>query len=146
MPFEVGMLCGGKVTKITAFGAFVALDEGKSGMIHISEISSGFVKDIHDFLTEGQEVRLKVIKIDENGRISLSLKQAAPTEEERLRMPPAEYVSPARQNTSAQTSDSFEDMMSRFKAASDDRISDLRQAASNKRSNRGYGSKRRDRD
>ena len=65
----------GKITKITGFGAFVSTDDGKTGMIHISEISSGFVKDIRDYLSVGQEVEAAVISTDENGRLSLSLRR-----------------------------------------------------------------------
>ena len=68
----------GKITKITGFGAFVSTDDGKTGMIHISEISSGFVKDIRDYLSVGQEVEAAVISTDENGRLSLSLRRLAP--------------------------------------------------------------------
>ena len=71
MELEVGSIVDGKVTRLAAFGAFVALEGGKTGMIHISEVSAGFVRDLHDYLTEGQTVRVKVIKIDENRRISL---------------------------------------------------------------------------
>lgn len=127
MSIEVGTLCDGKVTKITAFGAFVTLGENKSGMIHISEVSSSFVKDIHEYLSEGQDIRVKVIKIDENGRISLSLKQAEENKPTFKKAPPSEF------ETERSVSGSFEDMMSRFKASSDDKISDLRQSVTIKR-------------
>ena len=134
MPIEVGALCDGKVTKITNFGAFVALENGKSGMIHISEISSSFVKDIHDHLSEGQQIRAKVIKIDENGRISLSLKQVEPPKSEpRARSSSGMMPPPAEFEAERPASSSFEDMMSRFKATSDDKMSDLRQSVASKR-------------
>lgn len=78
MEFEVGSVLEGKVTGITKFGAFVALPGGKSGLVHISEIAYSYVSDVKDFLTEGQEVKVKVINIDENGRINLSIKKATP--------------------------------------------------------------------
>ena len=71
----MGKIVKGKVTKITNFGAFVAVEGGASGMIHISEVSQSFVKDIKDFLTEGQEVECAVVSSDENGRLALSLKR-----------------------------------------------------------------------
>ena len=81
---EKGSIQEGKVTGIMNFGAFVALPGGKSGLIHISEISSSFVKDVHDHLQVGQIVRVKVLDITEQGKINLSLKQAAEdTEAER---------------------------------------------------------------
>jgi S1 RNA binding domain protein len=64
MSLEVGMILKGKVTGISKFGAFVTLENGKSGMVHISEISSGYVTEIKDHISEGQEVRVKVIGID----------------------------------------------------------------------------------
>ena len=120
MEFEVGSIVSGKVTKITAFGAFVALDGGKSGMVHISEVSAGFVRDIHDHLSEGQQVRAKIIKIDKNGRISLSLKQVSV--EKGHEAPPMEF-------RKAEQSSDFEDMMNRFKAASDDKLCDQKRRA-----------------
>ena len=74
----MGTIYDGKVTRITKFGAFVALPGGKSGMVHISEIANTYVEDIKQFLTEGQEVKVKLIAIDEQGRINLSIKKATP--------------------------------------------------------------------
>ena len=76
MEFGVGSVLEGKVTGITKFGAFVSLPENKSGLVHISEIAYSYVNDVKDFLKEGQEVKVKVIGIDENGRINLSIKKA----------------------------------------------------------------------
>lgn len=72
---EVGSIVEGKVTAITKFGAFVALEGGRSGLVHISEIANTFVNDVHDFLQEGQEVRVRVLA-SENGKINLSIKKA----------------------------------------------------------------------
>lgn len=118
MVYEIGSIVFGKVTKLAPFGAFVTFADGKSGMIHISEVSTKFVKDIHDFLTEGQDIRAKITKIDENGRISLSIKQIMEqVPSNRSNMPPIEFTKPEQ-------SIDFEDMMSRFKASSDDKMSD----------------------
>ncbi|MDR3729544.1 MAG: S1 RNA-binding domain-containing protein, partial [Oscillospiraceae bacterium] len=73
MELEVGSILEGKVTTITKFGAFVALPGGKSGLVHISEIANQFVNDVHDFLQEGQEVKVKVLST-EGGKINLSIK------------------------------------------------------------------------
>ena len=78
MGIEVGSILEGKVTGITNFGAFVALPGNRSGLVHISEIAYSYVNDVHDHLTEGQEVKVKVIGVDANNRINLSIKQAAP--------------------------------------------------------------------
>ena len=78
MGFEVGSVLEGKVTGITKFGAFVSLPENRSGLVHISEIAYSYVSDISEHLSEGQTVTVKVIGIDANNRINLSIKQAAP--------------------------------------------------------------------
>ena len=78
MEFGVGSILDGKVTGITKFGAFVALPEGKSGLVHISEIAYSYVNQVSDHLKEGQEVKVKVIGIDQAGRINLSVKRGAP--------------------------------------------------------------------
>ena len=76
MEFEVGNIVTGKVTGITKFGAFVSLAPGKSGLVHISEIANSYVNNVSDYLQDGQEVKVKIIAIDENGRINLSIKKA----------------------------------------------------------------------
>ncbi|MEG1987852.1 MAG: S1 RNA-binding domain-containing protein, partial [Oscillibacter sp.] len=76
---EIGSILEGKVTTITKFGAFVALENGKSGLVHISEIANSFVNDVHDFLQEGAAVRVKVLS-NESGKINLSIKKALPQE------------------------------------------------------------------
>ena len=77
---QVGSILEGKVASITKFGAFVALESGKSGLVHISEIANTFVNDVHDFLQEGQEVKVLVLSA-EKGRINLSIKKALPPQE-----------------------------------------------------------------
>lgn len=76
MAVEVGSILEGKVTGITDFGAFVDLPDGKSGMVHISEVASTYVNKISDFLEEGQTVKVKVLSVGDNGKISLSIKKA----------------------------------------------------------------------
>lgn len=78
MEFGVGSILDGKVTGITKFGAFVALPEGKSGLVHISEIAYSYVNEVSEHLKEGQEVKVKVIGIDQSNRINLSIKQVSP--------------------------------------------------------------------
>ena len=76
MQLEVGKIVEGKVTGITKFGAFVELEPGTTGMVHISEVSSTFVKDISEHLQQNQVVKVKVLSIGEDGKISLSIKRA----------------------------------------------------------------------
>ena len=85
MEFAVGAILEGKVTGITKFGAFVALPGGKSGLVHISNISDSYVSDINEFLTVGQEVKVKVLNIDQNDRINLSIKHVQSSSSRRLR-------------------------------------------------------------
>ena len=73
MEFEIGSIVEGKVKSITNFGAFIDFDDGKSGLVHISEISNTFVKDIKDHLKEGQTVKTKVISKDPSGKLGLSI-------------------------------------------------------------------------
>lgn len=81
MQVEIGEILEGKVTGITKFGAFVELPEGKTGMVHISEVSNSYVEDINQFLKEGDVVKVKVININEEGKISLSIKKTQPKPE-----------------------------------------------------------------
>ena len=76
MSIEVGSVLDGVVSGITNFGAFIELPEGKTGLVHISEVADEYVKDVHDFLAEKDKVKVKVVAIDEKGKIGLSIKQA----------------------------------------------------------------------
>ena len=80
MAVEIGEILDGKVTGITNFGAFVELPDKSTGMVHISEVSNTYIKDIHEKLSENQEVKVKVIDINEKGKIALSIKKALPEE------------------------------------------------------------------
>lgn len=78
MQLEVGTILEGKVTGITKFGAFVELPGGKTGMVHISEVAPTFVKEIKDYVKENQIVKVKVLAITPEGKISLSMKRVEP--------------------------------------------------------------------
>ncbi|WP_322171096.1 S1 RNA-binding domain-containing protein [Acutalibacter caecimuris] len=158
MGLAVGEIYEGKVTGITKFGAFVSLEGGKTGMVHISEVAPTFVNEIKDFVTEGQTVKVKVLSISEEGKISLSMKKALPPEEQhrprrqnqgqgQARRPgprppraprPEPAVSPGRPGDfewqgRRNDSGSFEDMMSRFKQTSDEKMSDLKRGNETRR-------------
>ena len=147
MEFGVGSIVEGKVTGITKFGAFVALPEGKSGLVHISEIAYTYVNDVKDHLKEGQEVKVKVIGIDENGRINLSIKKAMdppprPAGQGRPMGRPASHSGGGmgfRGKPAPAEPTSFEDRLKQFMAASDSKLSELRQAE--RRSSRRGGRK-----
>ena len=144
MSLEVGAIVEGEVTGITNFGAFVQLPEGKVGLIHISEVSNVYVKDVHDFLNEHDKVKVKVLSIDERGKIGLSIKQLTPP-------PAAPAQKPQRpqnenrerrggmrqQNQRTMPTLSFEDKLSKFLKDSDDRMLDLKRNTESKRGGRG---------
>ena len=145
MQIEVGTVLDGKVKGIAAFGAFVELDNGKTGLVHISEVSSEYVNDINKHLTEGQAVKVKVIGI-EKGKISLSIKQVegensekkesrrssrrkeSKPKEDGPKRPPEEFS--FKKNSDM----SFDDMLQKFKQDSDEKFQDLKRSNEGKRS------------
>lgn len=147
MSLEVGAIVEGEVTGITNFGAFVQLPEGKTGLIHISEVSNVYVKDVHDFLKEHDIVKVKVLSVDDRGKIALSIKQLAssasdpepkPQRPERRNFEPREHRSATRGHAARSSLPlSFEDKLSKFMKDSDDRMLDLRRNTESKRGGRG---------
>ena len=143
MEFGVGSILEGKVTGITKFGAFVSLPEGKSGLVHISEIAYSYVNDVKDHLKEGQEVKVKFIGIDENGRINLSIKKAMdppprPAGQGRPGGRPGGHSGGGFRGKPAPAEPTtFEDRLKQFMASSDSKLSELRQ--SERRSSRRGG-------
>ncbi|MDL2300234.1 S1 RNA-binding domain-containing protein [Clostridiaceae bacterium OttesenSCG-928-D20] len=114
---EVGAILEGKVSSIMKFGAFIALDGGKSGLVHISEVANTYVNDVSEHLTLGQLVKVRVMSISEDGKINLSIKKAEPPPERPQRAPQAErFSSPApRQEVSPPSGDlCFEDKLKKF--------------------------------
>ena len=151
MEFGVGTIVEGKVSGITKFGAFVTLPEGKSGLVHISEIAYSYVNDVHDHLSEGDTVKVKVIGIDDAGRINLSIKKATEPPPRPAAAAAAPRPAPRPQNGAAprertftpaapKEPTSFEDRLKQFMAASDSKLSDLR-SAERRTSRRGNGRK-----
>lgn len=142
MSIEVGSVVEGVITGITNFGAFVELPDGKVGLIHISEVSDAYVKDIRDFLQENEKVKVKVLGVDAKGKIGLSIKKAQETEKPKTEVvrPPARSFGSARDFRRAGrygTSPSFEDKLSRFLKDSDERLTDLKRKTDSKRGGRG---------
>lgn len=86
---EVGSIIEGKVTSIKPFGAFVAINESQQGLVHISHVAHSFVKEVSDHLKVGDQVKVKVLSVDEaTGKISLSIKEATPKPEGMDQRPP----------------------------------------------------------
>ena len=129
MQLEVGAITEGTVTGLTSFGAFVSLPDGKSGMVHISEVSTSYVKDIREHLSEGQQVKVKVIGIND-GKISLSIKKVEEETRPRPRQqrPRQNNVWQGQRSQEPAGELSFEDMMARFKQVSDEKMTDLKRA------------------
>ena len=126
MEFTVGAVLEGKVKTITKFGAFITLPENRTGMVHISEIANTYVSDIRTHLTEGQTVRVKIIGIDEAGKISLSIKRAQEQQRPaRTQQAPQQRASQPRQQRSEPLT--FEEKLKQFMSDSDSKISGCRQ-------------------
>lgn len=150
MDLTVGAILEGKVKTITSFGAFIALPEGKTGMVHISEVANAYVSDIHQHLTEGQDVKVMVIAVDPAGKINLSIKRLEPKPEGGRRNSDRNRSGNSRPNSSRDDSgsrtssrhtapvptqatvgksgdQSFEEKLKQFMSESDSKISSIRQ-------------------
>jgi S1 RNA binding domain protein len=128
MPVVVGEILEGKVTGITKFGAFVELDGGTTGLVHISEVADSFVKDVNDYLKHNDKVKVKVIGISEDGKVSLSIRKTKDPEDDQRR--------------SRESMLSFEDKLAKFMKDSEERLLDARRSADAKRGSGGYGRRR----
>lgn len=159
MSIEVGNILPGKVTGITNFGAFVDLGNRKTGLVHISEVSNSYIKDIKDVLTVGDEVQVKVMEISGDGKVSLSIRRASAdfseeTVEEKPKFPKSAPRNQEGQGSkkpySAKSAPSFEKkspsqakvndfdaMMSSFLKDSEDRLTSLKRNTEGKRGGRG---------
>ena len=155
MQLEEGKIVSGKITGITSFGAFVELEDGVTGLVHISEISTSYVKDINDHVKVGDTVDVKVLPVDKKGKVGLSIKQvmqergvvsekprferkpkSAPRlPETDLRAKPAEFDWFRKDDGDL----SFEDKLNKFKQASDEKMHDIKR---NMESKRGSGKSR----
>jgi len=133
MSIEVGSKVQGKVTGITNFGAFVELPEGSTGLVHISEVADNYVKDINEHLKVGDQVEVKVINVEKDGKIGLSIKKAKDTHQQRPR-----NNNPRNNNRNdTRPKENFEQKMNRFLKDSEERLSTLKRATESKRGGRG---------
>jgi S1 RNA binding domain protein len=162
MAIEVGSKVEGKVTGITNFGAFVELPDGVTGLVHISEIADNYVKDVNEHLKVGDAVTVKVINVDKDGKIGLSIRKAVdkPVEErparparpDRPERPAREGGFPPRREGGfggggrpggfgggkpAMNKNTFDDKLTRFLKDSEERISSLKKNTESKRGGRG---------
>lgn len=121
MLLEVGDIVKGKVTGITKFGVFVELEGGKTGMVHISEVASTYVREIKDYVEMGQEVSVKILNVGDDGKIGLSMKKAA---EQKA---PEKPVEPQQ---------SFDEILSNFMKSSNEKMSSLKKHTGERRVSR----------
>jgi S1 RNA binding domain protein len=121
MSLEAGTVLEGVVVKITHYGAFVELPDGKSGLVHISEIADTYVKDVRDYLKEQERVKVKVLGYNEKGKLDLSVKQA---------------LDPAERQARVRAKASFEDKLAKFMKESEERLLDLKRNTEAKRGGR----------
>lgn len=149
MQIEAGSILQGKVSGIVQFGAFVEFEDGKSGLVHISEVSDEYVEDVSKHLKVGQEVKVKVLSVDQKGKISLSIKRAAEKKEFakdkkerkkyfRKKPEPVDFSKPPEEFDfsfgKSMEGLSFEDKLLKFKHDSDEKIQDLKRSNDSKRS------------
>ena len=124
MSLKVGSIVEGVVTGITNFGAFVQLPSGETGLVHISEVADSYVKDINDFLKKSEPVKVKVLSVDGDGKVGLSIRQAVSNNASSRRV---------RREDRA----SFEDKLAKFLKESDERLQDLKRTTDSKRGGKG---------
>lgn len=151
MDFKVGDIVEGKITTITSFGVFADIGNGKSGMVHISEVARNYVNDIKEHVKVDDVVKMKILNIGEDGKISLSIKRALPPEKkgddaprrERKSVPQKQSIDSTYTWTPKKSEPaSFEEMMNRFKQTSDEKFSDLkRKNPDANRTKRGSGAR-----
>lgn len=139
MSIEVGSKLQGKVTGITKFGAFVELPGGSTGLVHISEVADNYVKDINDHLKVGDQVEVKVLNVEKDGKIGLSIKKAKDRPEPEKKQysqsqRPRQNRSNDRNNNKGET---FESKMAKFLKDSEDRLTSLKRHTESKRGGRG---------
>ena len=140
MELTVGAILEGTIKTITNFGAFVSLPENKTGMVHISEVANSYVSDIRQHLTEGQEVKVMVIGL-ENGKVNLSIKrlEAKPQRENAPRPAaprPVRAAAPTPPPAPKTADQLFEEKLKAFMSESDSKISGLRQYSDHRTKNR----------
>lgn len=130
MPVEVGQIVKGTITGVKKFGAFIKLEDGSTGLCHISEVSNAFIKDIEEHLSVNQEVNVKVIGVDDKGKINLSIKQT---------QKPAPKPAYSKPRWEPKKKD-FESLVSDFMKESDEKLRAINSKKSRK--SKGYNKKR----
>lgn len=141
MSLEVGNKVEGKITGLAKFGAFIDLGKNRTGLVHISEVSDKFVEDINQELEVGQIVTVKILSIDDNGKIALSMRNREKEAEQKQEIKkPKSHHKPGKsfnRNTNNRRSKDFDSLMDDFLKESESRLSSIRKNTENKRGGRG---------
>ena len=135
MSIEVGSKLEGKVTGITNFGAFVQLPTGATGLVHISEVADNYVKDINEHLKVGEMVEVKVMNVEADGKIGLSIRKAKPQPAGGSDRP--QRPRPSNRSFERQPKENFETKMAKFLKESEENMTSLKRATESKRGGRG---------
>ena len=135
MSIEVGSKLEGKVTGITNFGAFVQLPTGATGLVHISEVADNYVKDINEHLKVGEMVEVKVMNVEADGKIGLSIRKAKPQPAGGSDRP--QRPRPTNRSFDRQPKENFETKMAKFLKESEENMTSLKRATESKRGGRG---------
>ncbi|HHU75629.1 MAG TPA: S1 RNA-binding domain-containing protein [Firmicutes bacterium] len=122
---QVGSIVEGVVTGITNFGAFVLLPNGETGLVHISEVADSYVKDINEHLQKKDKIKVKILSVNGDGKVGLSIRRASPVERK-------EYARRGSRMSGSMRM-SFEDKISKFMKESDEKQQDLRKNTDSKR-------------
>jgi S1 RNA binding domain protein len=134
MTLEVGSIVEGTVTGITNFGAFIELPNGKTGLVHISEVADTFVEDVRQFLRERDRVHVKILGLNEKGKYDLSIKQVPQKDNPTVTAPPPEHHYRERKPKHVSSENmTFEDKLAKFMKESEERLLDLKRNTEAKR-------------
>ncbi len=133
---EAGQIVEGVVTGITNFGAFILLPNGETGLVHISEVADSYVKNIEEHLQKKDKVKVKVLNVNGDGKIGLSIRRASP-EQKKSPQQPRKSSRPSGGRSPGGGRLSFEDRLSKFMKDSDERQQDVKRNTESRRGGRG---------
>lgn len=137
MQLQIGDIVEGKVTGITKFGAFIRLPDGTTGLVHISEVSGEYVRDINQHLNEQQMVKVKILSMDSNGKVSLSIRRVQESEKPNE---PAKtsHKGKVDKDRASKAPLTFEEKLAKFIKDSDEKLLDLKKNVESKRGSGAY--------
>jgi len=137
MSLEVGKKVEGKITGLAKFGAFIDLGENRTGLVHISEVSDKFVEDINDELSVGEIVTVKVLSIEDDGKIALSMRDKEAEAKKKKQQKKSSNKKRSNNSRKGRGKKDFDSLMNDFLKESESRLSSLRKNTESKRGGRG---------